>query len=112
MNWIFLKNKEQIDELISFSEQKAVIIFKNSPRCYISKFALKNFERVFTNPTHTNCYMVDVVDNREESQAIARDFGVEHESPQILIIYKGEVVYSNSHEGIDPGQVEKLLLRI
>lgn len=112
MNWIELTNQQQIDQLKEVSNEKAVLIFKNSPRCYISKFSLKNFERSFTNPTHTDCYMVDVVANRAESQYIASLFNVEHQSPQLLIVYKGQVVFHTSHESIDPQQTEKLLLRI
>ncbi|MHC5361525.1 bacillithiol system redox-active protein YtxJ [Myroides sp. LJL110] len=112
MNWILLTNKQQIDQLKELSNQKAVIVFKNSPRCYISKFSLKNFERTFINSTQTPCYMVDVIANRPESQYIASEFNVEHQSPQLLIIYKQEVVFDCSHENIDPSQIQKLLLRI
>ncbi len=112
MNWINIKELEQINELKEFSKQKAVVLFKNSPRCFISKFALKNFQNDFSNPTNTNCYMVDVVANRALSQQIAADFDIVHQSPQLLIVFDQKVVYHTSHEGIDANEVEKMLLRI
>ncbi len=112
MNWIQLTESTQIEELIKQSEEKAVVIFKSSNRCYISKFALKNFESSFTNPTEAPCYIIDVVSNRLISMEIADKFQVHHESPQLLIISKGKAVFNTSHESIDGKDTEKLLLRL
>ncbi|WP_010252366.1 bacillithiol system redox-active protein YtxJ [Myroides injenensis] len=112
MNWINLTESKQIDEIIKESEDRAVVIFKNSPRCYISKFALRNFESSFENPTAINCYMVDVVQHKLISIEIADRFQINHESPQLLIISKGKAVYNASHENINAKETEKLLLRL
>ncbi|MTG98439.1 MULTISPECIES: bacillithiol system redox-active protein YtxJ [Myroides] len=112
MDWIQLTKSSQLEDLIAESQEKAVVIFKNSTRCFISKFALKNFQSSFSNSTHVSCYMVDVVADRLISLEIAEVFKVEHQSPQILIVSKGQAVFNTSHESIDGAQVEKLLLRL
>lgn len=45
-------------------------------------------------------YIVDVVQNRKESMAIAAAFQVEHESPQILVVRNGQCLYDASHEEV------------
>ncbi|QQU05211.1 bacillithiol system redox-active protein YtxJ [Myroides odoratus] len=112
MNWIELTETAALSEVIANTSTKPCIIFKNSTTCYISKMALRNFERSFTNPTEVACYMVDVKKNRLVSLDIADRFQAQHESPQLLIIADGKVVFHTSHEGIDGVETEKLLLRL
>ncbi|MEK6492579.1 bacillithiol system redox-active protein YtxJ [Myroides odoratimimus] len=112
MKWINITESSQIKELIEKSNDKAVIIFKHSPRCHISKFALRNFEASFANPTETDCYLVDVVNDRLHSMELKEILAVQHESPQLIIVSKGKAVYNTSHESIDGVTTEKLLLRL
>ena len=46
-------------------------------------------------------YFLDLITYREISNAIEHQFGVEHQSPQILIIRKGQSVFNRSHFSID-----------
>jgi bacillithiol system protein YtxJ len=45
-------------------------------------------------------YFLDLIAHRELSNLVAREFGVPHESPQVLLIKNGEAIYDNSHYGI------------
>lgn len=112
MEWINITESNQIKELIEKSNDKAVIIFKHSPRCHISKFALRNFEASFTNPTEVDCYLVDVVNDRLYSMEVKESLQVQHESPQLIIVYKEKAVFNTSHESIDGADTDKLLLRL
>ena len=47
INWIPLTDLDQLNEIIDLSNEKAVLIFKHSTRCSISRFALKQFENEF-----------------------------------------------------------------
>ncbi len=109
MNWIELHTTEELNALITESNTKPVIIFKNSTTCFISKMALRNFEAEFTNTNRVNCYMIDVKKDRPLSMEIANRFNVQHESPQLLIVSKESVIYDTSHEGIDATEAEKYL---
>lgn len=46
-------------------------------------------------------YYLDLIKYREVSNYIAASFSVQHESPQALLIYKGECVFDASHLDIN-----------
>lgn len=101
-DWIPLNDIKQLDEIITQSNEKTVIIFKHSTRCIISKFALKKFEENFNFPKEEILsYYLDLLSFREISNEIAKKFEVEHQSPQLLVIKNGKAVYSSSHSSIE-----------
>ncbi|PWJ58716.1 bacillithiol system protein YtxJ [Dyadobacter jejuensis] len=104
MNWITLSDEAQIEEIKN--SEGYTIIYKHSPRCIVSMMAhrrLKSELPGFSFPD-TPLYIVDVVKNRNESLAIASEFAVHHESPQLLLLKNGQAIYHASHEevGFDP----------
>jgi bacillithiol system protein YtxJ len=103
MNWIQLRSKEQLEEIKTQSLQKPVLIFKHSTRCSTSRMSLDRLERNWNKNQDPEVitYFVDLLNFREISNSIADMFKVEHESPQILLIYKGEAVLDQSHFEID-----------
>ena len=109
MNWKILEHIDQIDKVINESWHKPVLIFKHSTRCIISKMALKNFESDFNLENAIDAYYLDLIAYRTISNEIAETFNVEHQSPQILVIKNGVVVYNESHEGIDAKVLSKYI---
>ena len=109
MNWKVLEHIDQIDKIINESWNKHVLIFKHSTRCIISKMALKNFENDFLLHDVIDAYFLDLISYRNISNEIAEVFAVEHQSPQILLIKDGRVVYHESHEGIDANVLTKII---
>lgn len=101
MNWNYLENIEQLATIKEASFAKPQLIFKHSTRCIISKMALKNFESDFVLQDVIDAYYLDLISYREISNKVADEFGITHQSPQILVIKNGAVVYNESHEGID-----------
>jgi bacillithiol system protein YtxJ len=108
MNWNTLQNADQLTDLIIESNEKDVLIFKHSTRCSISKTTLDRLERNWkeTEIPNVKPYLVDLLTFRELSNAIATRFGVEHQSPQVLIISKGQSRYDRSHFDIDYHQIK------
>ncbi|HEX4959149.1 MAG TPA: bacillithiol system redox-active protein YtxJ [Lacibacter sp.] len=100
MNWIPLSTEDQLKSLIDQSKQKPQVIFKHSTRCSISSVAKARLEKS-TRPEHLDFYYLDLLSYRTISDAIARQFQVVHESPQILVIKNGHCIYHESHMGID-----------
>ena len=100
--WHPLMNMEQLDEISEESKEKPIVIFKHSTRCGISRMVLSNFERDFDLPGDGNykLYFLDLLANRDISNQIAAKFGVQHESPQMLILRDGKVVKHESHHSI------------
>lgn len=101
INWISLTSVAQLDEIISSSNAKPVIIFKHSTRCSISRFSLKQFEKEFDLHDKVDAYFLDLLEHRDISNEIANRFGVNHQSPQLLLIESGKVVYTVSHDSIN-----------
>lgn len=90
-----------IDHVRSISFDLPVLIYKHSTRCGISSMMLGRLERDYEpEEAHMQWYILDLIRFREVSEAVADQFGVLHESPQVLLIIKGKVVYHNSHGGI------------
>lgn len=99
MNWIPLQNEGQLEKLKEQSNTRPQVIFKHSTRCSISAVAKSRLEKV-QPPVNIDFYFLDLLSFRHISSKIADEFGIEHESPQILVIRNGECVYNESHMGI------------
>ena len=102
MNWNKLTTAAQIDEIKALSTQKPVFIFKHSTRCSISSMSLDRLQRNWKEEDGEKItpYYLDLIAYRALSDQIASDFGVAHESPQILVIRDAKVVYHESHYAI------------
>lgn len=107
VNWNELTEIKQLDDIIQESADKPVILFKHSTRCAISRMALRNFESEYTiEEGKAKPYFLDLLEHRDISNEIANIFHVEHQSPQLLLIKDGVVVYHVSHQDIDAGDVK------
>ncbi len=110
INWVPLNDKTQLSEIINISSDKPVLIFKHSTRCGISRMVLKNFESDYDIPeTEMGLYFLDLLNYRALSQDIAAKFNVMHQSPQVLVIKNGAVIYHDSHDYISVGKIKELL---
>lgn len=82
------------------------IIIKHSNRCSISSMAL---DRLLTIEQELNTaskvVFLDVLANRLVARKITDDLGIRHESPQVIIISNGQVVYNQSHMSIRPTEI-------
>ena len=90
----FLKitHKEGLDELISNSNSRPVIIFKHSNSCPISAVAYREMEGLDGDVS-----LIEVQSARDVSLEIASRTGVRHESPQVIILRDGKAVWNASH---------------
>lgn len=86
MNWNSIENNQQIESIKENSQHKLQLIFKHSTRCIISKMALKSFENDFTLDGVVELHYLDLIAHRDLSNKIADDFGITHQSPQVLLI--------------------------
>lgn len=100
INWVSLTNLDQLNEIIDSSNEKAVLIFKHSTRCSISRFALKQFENEYNLEDKITLYFLDLLNHRDVSNEIAVLFEVEHQSPQLILIKSGKAIFDASHSDI------------
>jgi bacillithiol system protein YtxJ len=107
MTWNELTDLGQLDEIITLSKDKPVAIFKHSTRCSVSRMALKQFENEFDFSDKVTAYFLDLIAYRDVSNEIVNRFGVQHQSPQLILIKGGKAVYSATHSDIDAVELKK-----
>jgi bacillithiol system protein YtxJ len=99
MHWIHLNDEEQLKQIITKSQQKPQVIFKHSTRCSISLVALQRLQKA-DQPSDIDFYFLDLIAHRDISNKVSQVFGVNHESPQVLVIRDGQCIFDESHFGI------------
>jgi len=104
--WNQLTEMETLDELVEISNNQTVAILKHSTSCGISRMVLRQFEQSYDlKDDQIKLYFLDLLAYRDISNKIASRFNVPHQSPQLLVIVDGKVVFDASHSSI---QSEKL----
>ncbi|NBR13719.1 MAG: bacillithiol system redox-active protein YtxJ [Crocinitomicaceae bacterium] len=110
MAWEHLTSENQLNNSWELSNKKAQLFFKHSTRCNISTMALNRFEGSgILNNEAIECYYLDLLNYRDLSNLIAEKSGVQHQSPQVIVIRNGEVIYSESHGMINGREIEKMI---
>jgi bacillithiol system protein YtxJ len=111
MNWTAIEKNTDLTALAQYSHTDKVLIFKHSTRCAISTMALNRLERAWQGAEMTTLrpYYLDLIRYRELSNQIAQDFGIQHESPQVIVIADGKVIYHASHYDIQYEDLKALL---
>lgn len=99
MDWNRITSVADLETVKQVSYQQPALIFKHSTRCSISDAALNRLERRWDAARAGNLvpYFLDLIAYRTVSNQIAEDFGVRHESPQVLLIHQGRCIYHASH---------------
>lgn len=105
-----LQTFEDYEQAVEMSNEKPVLIFKQSTTCPISAEAFRQYNS-FLDSTNKDIdtYFVKVRETREVSNKIAEDTNIKHESPQILLIKNKEVLWNTSHHDITVDKIEAAL---
>ena len=99
--WKIIESDEDLKNAVAKSFEKKIVIFKHSTRCHISKMVLKNFEsEVNYTDKNVDYYFLDLIAHRPISNKIAEDFGITHQSPQLIVVDNGKAVKDASHQSI------------
>ena len=108
INWKILQAEAQLTEFIALSKRKPIAIFKHSTRCSLSSMVKSRLERGWNiKDNDLDMYYLDLLNHRNISDKIASDFNVEHQSPQLIVLSQGDVLYHASHGEIDAGILKK-----
>ncbi len=99
MNWNSLTDEAQLATIREESHTNPVMIFKHSTRCSISSTSLARMQRSWNGEEvgELKPYYLDLLAYRSLSGQVASEFGIPHQSPQVLLISKGECIYDASH---------------
>jgi len=101
LNWLPLTSLDQLETIKTESNTEAILIFKDSTRCGISKMVIKQFEKLFTEENqHLKVYYLDLLNHKDISAEIGQTFQVVHQSPQLIVVRNGNSVHHASHNDI------------
>jgi len=86
-----IDNHAALENLLTDSSKKPVIVFKHSNACSISARAYREMEKL------DNVNIVEVQSARDVSREFADLTGVRHETPQVIVLRNGKAVWNASH---------------
>jgi len=105
--WKTLDSLDQIDQIRTDSHKKPVVIYKHSTHCGLSSIRRSKLIQSWEfEESHLDFYFLDLIGQRSISNAIEDVFNVRHESPQLLIVDKGEVIYHTSHHEVSVESIQ------
>ena len=97
----FFKKTTHLSEIIEASDNGPVTIFIYSDDCISSsRLADQIEEEIKEKNIEPMIYMVTVQTEPVLSRKIEEWFDIKHESPQIITILKGKVIYTDHHNDI------------
>lgn len=104
-----LSTEDELDAAVERSHHEPVVIYKHSTTCSISARARHRLSGLDEGPP---VYQVVVQHNRDVSRAVAERLGIKHQSPQAIVVYRGEPVDHVSHGRVAPRFVTDVVEQI
>ena len=105
-----VRHLEDLDRLLEGYSVRPVLLFKHSHTCGVSAEALDELLDHLSDRVQDASYaIVTVQTHRDLSNAVAKRLGVRHETPQVLLISGGEVVWSASHFRVTAAAVQNAI---
>lgn len=107
--WKELNDLQQLSTIDALSQEKTILIFKHSTSCSISAIAKMRLEDQWeSSGEYGQIYYLDIHRFRSISNEIAKHYQVHHESPQLLVIKKGECILASRHLSITLDEVAEV----
>lgn len=97
-----LTSVEQWEEALRSTSEKPLLVFKHSTSCPISAGAHEELIHYVEDSAQPDVdfAIVHVIEDRPVSNAIAESLGVQHKSPQAILVKDGQPVWNDSHWNI------------
>jgi thioredoxin 1 len=110
---VHVEDVAQLDRLLRSSDPQPLLLFKHSRTCGTSAQALDELlTHLDERGTNARYAIVTVQTHREVSTAVAKTLGIRHETPQVLLIQGGRVVWSASHFRVTADAVDAAIRRL
>jgi bacillithiol system protein YtxJ len=103
-HFVTVADTKSLEELLAQSHDGPVILFKHSSTCPISAAAYRQMSQL-----KETVALVVVQRARDVSREVEARTGIEHESPQAIILRNGEAVWNASHWSVTSEAVEQAL---
>lgn len=103
-NFFRIADRTTLDNLMTDSKQRPVLVFKHSNACSISARAYREMQKL-----EGDVNILEVQTAREISRELADLTGVRHETPQVIVLRDGKAVWNASHFDVTANDVAKAL---
>ena len=94
------------DDLDTVLDADEVVLLKHGAHCPISAHARDELAAFATSHPDVTCASLEVTNYRALAKLVAERLGVAHQSPQLLVIRRGAVVWMAEHYAITARDVE------
>jgi len=102
-----LTSADDLADALATSHEQPIVLYKHSATCPLSTRARRQVQPVAEGAVPT--YEVVVQQARPVSNQISSALGVRHETPQVLIVHCGAVVFDASHGAVTTTAVQEAL---
>jgi bacillithiol system protein YtxJ len=113
---MWTRQLETLDDLtaaVEGSASRPAVIFKHSRTCGTSMQAYDEVSTLLAGPgLPADVYLVPVQSSRAVSNAVESQFGIRHESPQILLLQDGSVVWHASHFRVTASAIQRAVAQL
>ena len=109
LSWEEITSIAELEKALSESSETPALFFKHSTRCSISSMALNRFENDWDESKKCNIYFIDLIAHRDVSNALSDQTNIQHQSPQVIVVDNGLVIYNASHSSIDANEIQSKL---
>lgn len=106
-----LKQEQDLQNILARAGNQTLLIFKRSATCPVSMGAEAEYYKFLQGKNNAEFIpaVVTVQEARPVSNDIAQRFGIKHESPQLLAVKDGQVLWHLSHSAITADEISKRL---
>lgn len=106
-----ITSTDELDQALASTDEKPAFIFKHSTACPISAGAYRRVSEYVQKHEEGEpaFYLVKVIESRPVSTAVADKLGVDHQSPQLILVDHGKAVWDTSHHNINAENIDKAL---
>ena len=108
--WIVLESDEVLEQILIDQSDKPIVLYKHSITCGISAAVKKDLKKKWSfDKDEFSFYYLDLINHRDLSNKIEQRLNVQHESPQIIVVRNGKVLYHASHGNISMKKIKRAL---
>ncbi len=102
---------DDLERVLALSDAGPVLLYKHSLTCGSSAYAFEEVSALAQRSTLPVAIAL-VQTARAVSDEVARRFGVRHESPQVLLVQGGRVLWHTSHAGVTADRILQVLTTV
>lgn len=107
--WFPIKDESSLRGLVEGKSTEPMVILKHSERCSISFMAMSRLEK--RPDDRIKYYLLNVIEQRRLSNLLEELTETKHESPQLFLFNRGDLVLIKSHMSIRPAVLSEALDR-